>query len=37
MGKHYLMDVGFEFEIGAPWTMQTVANKIGAELGIRGL
>ena len=37
MTKQYLMDVGFEFEIGAPWTMQTVANKIGAELGIRGL
>ena len=32
-----LMDVGFEFEIGAPWTMRTVTNKIGAELGIRGL
>ena len=31
------MDVGFEFEIGAPWTMRTVTNKIGAELGIRGL
>jgi Fe-S cluster biosynthesis and repair protein YggX len=31
------MDVGFEFEIGAPWAMRTVANKIGTELGIRGL
>jgi|TARA_R110000824_G_scaffold401567_2_gene612940 hypothetical protein len=37
MAKQYLMDVGFEFEIGAPWAMRTVARKIGAELGIRGL
>ena len=37
MTKQYLMDVGFEFEIGAPWGMRSVVNKISAELGIRGL
>tara|TARA_R110002096_G_scaffold10342_2_gene40076 strand:+ start:2493 stop:3227 length:735 start_codon:yes stop_codon:yes gene_type:complete len=34
--KH-LMDVGFEFEIGAPWVMRTVVKKIATDLGIRGL
>ena len=31
------MDVGFEFEIGAPWVMRTVVKKIATDLGIRGL
>ena len=31
------MDVGFEFEIGAPWAMSTVIRKISRELGIKGL
>ena len=31
------MDVGFEFEIGSPWTMQTTVRKIRQELGIVGL
>ena len=37
MSKNYLMDVGFEFEIGAPWAMSTVIRKISRELGIKGL
>jgi hypothetical protein len=32
-----LMDVGFEFELGSPWTMQTTVRKIRQELGIVGL
>ena len=29
--------IGFEFEIGSPWTMKTTVNKIRKELGITGL
>ena len=29
--------IGFEFEIGSPWTMKTTARKIRQELGIAGL
>ena len=34
--KH-LMDVGFEFEVGSPWTMKTTVRKIREDLGISGL
>ena len=37
MTTKYLLDVGFEFEIGAPWGMRTVCQKISRELGIKGL
>ena len=29
--------IGFEFEIGSPWTMATTVRKIREELGIKGL
>ena len=31
------MDVGFEFEVGSPWTMKTTVRKIREDLGISGL
>ena len=33
----YIQDVGFEFEIGSPFAMRTVAKKIADDLGIKGL
>ena len=29
--------IGFEFEIGSPWTMATTRNKMARELSLRGL
>ena len=29
--------IGFEFEIGSPWTIATTRNKMARELGLRGL
>ena len=35
--NNHIQDVGFEFEIGSPFAMRTVAKKIAADLGIKGL